>query len=251
MVSKKGQIAIGLLVLMTLVLVGTALFSFYTNSQNLKLQIVDARFVDKVYTDEIVWKEKMQKQAETSIIDQYSKVDIQGKSSKEIENEIENSVGKILISDDKNVSDVKEASITFNDENVDISMEDFPISGGLILKNKERVWVWGFIPAGSFEQIKSSVGVIYRPSMVTSLNLTKIGLQGFGQIDSALEYCKTFNTNQGIENCLGNRLVNFDFVANITTDDNGTIHKSVEMRSKKTFSVYGELIKIEFKTMLT
>ena len=252
MVNRKGQIAIGLLVLMTLVLTGAALYSFYNNSQSLKLQISDARFVDKVYSDELLWKITAMKQVESLTVEGYSKASIDNRNSEETEKEIENSIGKVLIVNDKNKSETKEASVELNDEQVKITMEDFPISARLLLKSKERVWVWGFIPASSFEQIKASIGVIYRPSMITTLNLTKIGLHGFRQINSALESCKMFDTKQEIENCLQKRLVNFDITANIVNDENwAVIDKSVEMKSKRVFAINGQLKKVEFKTALT
>ena len=251
MINRKGQIAIGLLVLMTLILTLVALMSFYNNSQDLKLKIADARFADKVYSDELNWKNNVRKQVELLVVERYSKADIQNNEFEDIEVEIENAVGKVRIPVDRNESDVKEAYIELDDEIVQIVMEDFPISGRLLLENKERVWVWGFIPAGSFDQIKSSVGVIYRPSMKTNLNLTKIGLHGFKQISDSLEFCKIFNTKQEIENCLSSRLLNFDIVASVIMDENGVIsEKSVEMKSKRMFAIDGELKKIEFERTL-
>ena len=50
--NKKANIAVTLLVLMTVVLAGAILFIFYDNLKGIGIKITDSRYIDKIYVQE-------------------------------------------------------------------------------------------------------------------------------------------------------------------------------------------------------
>lgn len=250
--NRKGDVQVSIIALMALVICVFALFSFYTHFGKIKTEIADTTFVEKVYAEEYGLKTRMFFTVKSKFVEEYSNVDLSSVNYEIAEENIKNSLSNLYLTGRLNKDEKKKINIELNDNFISASLDEIVLSGSVMLKDKRRVWFWGIVPVSSaYDEVNTFVAAIYRKKIKIDIDIEKEGLHGFRQINNALESCKIFNTKQEIENCLQKRLVNFDIVANVVTDENGAIsEKSVEMKSKRVFSIDGQLKNIEFKTVL-
>ncbi|MEK6850710.1 MAG: hypothetical protein AABX85_03995 [Nanoarchaeota archaeon] len=250
--NRKGDVQVSIIVLMSLVICVFALFNFYTHFGKIKTEVADASFIDKVYAEEYGLKTSMFFMVKSKFIEEYSNVDLSTEDYEATEKNIKDSMDNLYLTSRLNKDEKKKLNIELNDNFISASLDEIVLSGSVMLKDKRRVWFWGIVPvSSSYDQVNTFVAAIYRKKIKIDIDIEKEGLHGFRQINSALESCEMFDTKKEIEDCLQKRLVNFDIVVNVVIDGNGAIiDKSVEMKSKRVFSIDGQLKNIEFKTTL-
>ncbi len=112
--NKRADIAVLLLVLMTLVLAVSVLTMFYRNTQNSGLQIEDSRFLDVVYSDEIKINFYINEIMDKAV------VDLHGDKQKFIEN-FKNELLKYKISENFVIPEMSQLDSQLNENNIRIS----------------------------------------------------------------------------------------------------------------------------------
>jgi len=270
--NKKGDLATTLLVFMTLVLVGAALLSFIY-SKGIEATIADSRFIDNLYIKEDQIKFYLTEAGVNSLAKSYDDI-VKGDflvSSPKKENEVlvfdnfnenfandnlkekfsanlKREIAKYKFNDKTLLEFQKEISagkfnVDLKDDVFFIEFRDFSIKGGSVIGEKERIWVWGFIPTTyKEEKLKSLISVIYRPAFLISVNITENGLATFKEIYFVSNVCKgEENTAQ----CISNRLKVFD--VGVQKQDK---YKFVSLKSKQKFLVNEELKNIEIKFLI-
>lgn len=110
--NKRGDISVLLLVLMTIVLTGAALFIFNTNTGSVGTEIINSRFLDKIYFKEDKIDFYVNEAIESSLFGfDRSEKDFVSKFKKEIDNYSETDVW----------NELEKIKNNFNEENVEIS----------------------------------------------------------------------------------------------------------------------------------
>ena len=236
---KATSAATSILVFMVLALCVGALASFYLDSGKIKAEIADTSFVDKVYADEASWKDMAFLSVREKYAEEYARADLNRDTADVIEKNIESAFDDFYIDNGRGVEERKKASIDIENNQIDVSLEEFPISGSVTLKDKKRVWFWGIVPLQSYDEIKAFIAVVYRPKIGFTIDIEKEGLHSFEKIETALVECR--DDASKMESCLGNILFNFN--VNVVKSDTGM---NVILESKKRFLLDGEIKTISF-----
>lgn len=222
--NRKGSISTTLLVIMTLVLVGVALFSFYNKSKEVKTELIDSYFLNKFYGEENKIETSLNLMLEETLLLNYAEAlsDSSASSAKEL---VKNRLNQKI-----DASPYKYFEVKYEDE-VHFSGEmNEPIVGCL---NSDKTWEWGEF-SGSDE---CKIGIIYRPNIDVVLNFKSIGLVEIDEFFSALNTCKG---SSEVEKCLESNLPEFETEFNEES-------RIVVFRSKQLYFLDAGLTPIEFE----
>lgn len=260
--NKKGDVAVNMIVLMTLVLVAVTIMSFFIYNGKIQAKITDARFLDNIYTPEENARFYISDAGEKAIVTSYKEMIDSGLFTGQSPTKIEGVVvfDSILprqVDDDFTLkfnenfkSIIQGYDISYKNEiyesrgsvNGDIFniIGSITISGSMTIKDNKRIWIWYFIPTPfSEEVIKQMMAISYKPKINIIFNISEIGLHSFQDIFSASKACLSEKDVQG---CLSGKLVNF----NVQVGEQGN-YKKVSLISKKKFVVNNlEEIKLAF-----
>jgi hypothetical protein len=211
---KRANVSITLLVFIALFLVGFALFSFAIHP-NIESRVADARFIEKGFQKEQMFKEKMF--IEGSL-----------RSEKEFYDKTRNYPFSEMKMDDFEInesSNLRIAKLNVIGSIVKISLNDslyfLEIYGG----PKNEIYL----------------DYLYRPNPVVEINLTSLGLASFDNINIAVNECKGKGNDNSIVWCLNDKLNNFE--SKIVLDG---LKRKIEFITKKEFLIDGSLEKISF-----
>jgi len=281
--NRRGDIAVTVLVLMTVFLTGFALFSFYTHYGKIEAYISDARFIESASFQERQIEFYLNDFSERAVLDSYSDLAANGQftgtgvskqNSVVVLNDFdkftsdaalrggiiegikriagEYNFGSVSLDDFKNSLTAGKFNVGVLGDNVNISLEGVPIYVNIVKKDYERIYI-GNIPGigrviptlKTKEKIVSSIGIVYTPKFSLIINLESLGLEGYDKINVAAVSCKNNANNNAIQGCFNSELKNFD----TAVSDVGNL-KKVSLNSKRVFVLNGQLKKIGFEFIL-
>ena len=241
--NRKGQVSIGIFVLLAVLIMGLALFKFVANPDGVDVPIEDARLINDVYDrqDEIDFY--IIREGEKALVESYIElIDSGGVSSGTEENGI-----YVFDSFDEEEFNVKLNDMFREKFKARIEKYDF-LDEGLkrfkeeILEDRFRVEVDSLGIGVSQEKFPvmislDGLSVIYRTDLNVSLNFEEKGLHGFKDI---FEVSKDCVGESDMKSCLELGLTKFD--ADVS-DSLGK--KKIVLTSKKDFVLDGEFVKLE------
>jgi len=250
--NRKGDIAVNILVIMTLVLIGTALISFTLNLGKTEVSISDARLMENLGVKEKQIQFYLGDFGEKSLLSAYfaSADNFESVSEADLKNNI-NTKFKGLVSsyplEQEGVlkKDMSKLNIELNGDIMTVKLSGIILSYSHLVKDSKRVYLWGFIPTWmTVENSYLELGASYSPEFNVQLNLSKIGLHSFNDINSAYNACAGLgNAKQCMESKLGN------FEVDVQNKEDGS--KLIIIKSKKKFVVDGMLKGLEIHKVYT
>lgn len=216
--NKKANVAITLLVFIALFLVGFGLFSFIIHP-NIEGRVADARFVEKGFADEQIFRERMYVEGLTRIEKEfYDKTRVYPFKDMQI-NEFE-------VNELDNLRKVK---VEIKADITKLSLNDSLYFLEIYDDSKKEIYL----------------NYLYRPNPVVEINLTKVGLHSFEDIAKAVSDCKVLDGESAVGSCFNAQLPNFDSkVSGIG------VARKVSFVTKKKFNIEGDLKNIEFSIPL-
>jgi len=188
MKNKRADIAITLLVFLTLLVVGATLFIFMNNSGKIEKELINPRVVEKVYVEENKVKFYVKQAGERSLVKTYKEF-VKGEGVYDYLQSRQTTTEGVKFENLNSKLDerfLERFKVNFDKEikNYDFSEDiSFTLSGK---GNDFEVFVGNleFIESGSLE-------IIYKPKVNLNFNLQKIGLHGFEEIFNVKENCKS------------------------------------------------------------
>ncbi len=247
--NKRGDMAVIMVVFMTLLLVGVALYYFNTSNKAYAETIQNPDILDKVYFQEDQAKFYLQDSLERATINTYQDF---------IDNElyIVNSVKKddYLIFDKPWNEEEKFERKLIENFGIEISkykIEGFDLGNMEINAEANNIFVKMKNFNADFSTTENEVGVSYDKEINAELNLNEFGLHSFKEISDVKEYCKEIASAVEKGNCYSEVLKNFDVsaelirkdaggnVITVFTDETGVAdaYSVVTLRSNKSFFI--------------
>ncbi|MEI6732102.1 MAG: hypothetical protein WCK90_05505 [archaeon] len=207
--NKKGDVAVTLFVFMVLILVSTALFSFYKSSDKIDVKISDASFVGEAIAKEDIIqtaeKEMIYNRAVSTYYEVVSSKDGLGIKQKNFEDKFSGEIDSIIGGEESRVF-----ILSSKGNNLTIGLKDeILFSSGKILEGvKKESWAFGVFdfmkPGGSV--FEAALRIFYFRKTEVKIGLDEIGLHSFDTIGNAVTGCGKSET---AEACISSRLPNF------------------------------------------
>jgi len=225
--NKKANISIGVLVFMTFALCSLALLSFYINSREVKSEIKDVYFINKLYSFENEKSTEIYFALEEVLSKNYA-LAIKENSSEKSYGYIESKVRERL-----NEYDLNYLNIVSEKGKIRIECEFNEANIGFL--DRENKWNWGGNAGENY-----SILAIYRPKIEVSVYFENEGLNSFEEIFNKVEECE--NTDE-IQNC-------FNDIENFNVKYEEAFEKAIFV-SKREFYSNNEIKPIKFDISLT
>ncbi len=249
--NRRGDIAVVLIVILTLAVSLAALTSYVINKNSAVSIVSDAGFIESVYMKEEQVRFYSDNALQMGIAKAYSEFSFGRTGEKDLFSDsvkryFKEEVEK-LKAEDKVLTDFKTSvkedkfALNFDSDKTEFSLNEISIGSGVYIKNKKRVLLWNFIPTPvKADELEANIGVLYRPKIEERVYFSELGLKGFDELEEDLNYCKQASDFSG---CLKSREGDFDL----------TIAKADEkyhilMESKRSFVISGKLqpVRLEF-----
>jgi len=252
--NKRGDMAVVLVVFLTLLITSVSLFVFVTSSNKINAKISDAGIVNNVQIKENEAEFYIKETAEDSVVDSYTEI-IQNENYIE-QPAIYNSEKEVEFKDLNSGAD-EELNKKFN-EKFKGDFENYEFEKEHLKKLKDVISKDGFsalfngqafqLNINAFEMNDSSakVNVSYTPKIFLEINLTRIGLDSFNKIYLSKEECKTGQTAEAMKTCFEDNLRNFNVEVVEKTNSANEKYFLVKLKSKKTFLTETGFENLEF-----
>jgi len=193
--SKKGDMSIVLLVLLTFLAVGAALFSFITSGSVAK-EVIDPRVIESVYVQENNIGNYLNEIGENALVKTYSdlvksgdyiSVPVKFNSGYPFFDSLRTDLNSVFIEKFKENFKNEIKNYNFEEDYLkQLESSEFEISGSyndleIIFKNLEIEKSFGE---------EDILNVYYKPEIKTKLNFEKVGLIDFNELYNIKESCK-------------------------------------------------------------
>jgi flagellar basal body-associated protein FliL len=226
--NRKGSLYILLFTIITLVLVGVVFFTFLVHNKEVKKELVETGFINKIYYEELRREQQIKLQAESIFLKNYV-----GYAQGEIK--IDEIVEEMKSSFNKDFYEYFEVNYE-NGFQID-AKENLPISASLKYVDDDVVWKWGDF----FTEKDYRFGVSYRPNLDVNFGIGDLGLVNREAMDSTINSCKG---QEKIEKCVSDKLRLFDVEFN--SERNVLVFKT-----KRLYFIDRELKNMVFEIALT
>lgn len=247
--NKRGDMAVIIVVFMTLLLVGVALYSFNTSNKAYAGVIQNPNVLDKVYVQEDQMRFYLQDSLERAEIKTYQDF---------IDNElyIVNSVKKddyLIFDKPWNEEEKFKQKLTenFKTEISKYNLEGFDLGNLEINVEGNNVFVKMKNFNADFSTTGNEVVVSHSKEINVELDLNEFGLHSFKEISDVKESCKEITSAVEKGNCYSALLKNFDVSAELIRKDAGgnvitlftdeaevaDAYSVITLRSKKSFFI--------------
>lgn len=261
--NKRGDVQIGILVLLAVLVAGAALFSFWQSYTKDEVIITDARVLDNAYMKENQIRFYIDVALEKAIVESYGPI-IAKANFVEAGNEIvfgldmeeliwtnfRNEILKYefkdpMLNDFKNKVMEGSFEISYSGDKVSATLSDMTISSSLVLQSGKRVPLWKFVPSPfEAQEVQQLAGVMYKPVIEERVRLEDMGLTGYDSIADAIKLCAG-KTKEDLQNCLGEKLAGFKISVVETAGK-----QIVSFETKDSFQIGDKLESIKFSTSL-
>lgn len=223
--NRRGDVSVGILVLLAVMVAGFALFSFYQNSGRDVVTISDAKFIDNSYMKENSIRYYIQDALENSVIESYKQAiaDSDFKSAgdktafeKEMNDKIKlnfkNEIAGMNLGSDAVTDSFKSLvagdkfNVAYSNGKASISLDSLEIPSTLVMQEGKYVPLWKFIPSPSkAEEVVQLIGVLYKPKISESTTLNLNGLENYDSIVNAIDSCAGKKVDE-LQKCLVDKL---------------------------------------------
>jgi hypothetical protein len=237
MINKRGDIAVTLLVLMSVFLASVALISFIKDYGKIEAYVINPDFMDNVLYQSQEERYYFSESLRDGLITAYDEDFSNGAFSGRDLNKFKEKIKKYAIE--------KINSYSFKSEHL-AELKNLMNSGKfeVIVLNDKIEGKFGYggemliSDEFSYDE-KKMVDLAYRPRFTVSFKYLELGLEDFELVGNSISNCKG---NEKIEECLNEKLSNF--AASKVSDSGG--ESMIQITSKRDFVIDGVIKKIQY-----